>query len=875
MSSKGSGDRRFMYPATDRGVRMPPMTSAFDGQLSALPISVEPPYDDPFEPHPLDGASTRNLVRETWPQIGTMTARSDGRMSRAILRAPARSGGLVGTLIAEQGQVGASGMIRGDLAAERVVQTSEPTPVDWTRRSRASQRADAVWRQVESVPYPDDDVFDLDDNLPIELDMADKDTLRVQQMVDAQEVERARAQQDLLRFARAAAEAEQVSRAALQDQNSQSRSIAVSSLLAKGSAAVKTEPSAKPMMQPIFEPLHNAREIAKQLVLLEDHLAHPSRRCQDCIRKHLLTAEGLADEAVTLDEAGMHRDRFRVAAQEIRDIAKVFTAGGDRDRLQSRVRELRKQMSKDGFGAMEDRTPEHVNADPLGMMGSFAPEPEGVASARTVMGATMPALTRVAPGAVVAYQLGGNWMPGQVTSVGPGEVKVKPITPSSYGSGSTRGFGTPLTLRGSEAQLRDFVLPLNLNPISVELRGTSIRGYTVEGKTISGTPAVLKPEQLFFADLIQAVFDKVMDNPCGSVGVGANLLSGAGCMVNVPAQLARMAFITAWYESRLDPTVSNTQRPDDSWGLFQLNRNGGIGKGYAPSMLLDPVANATILAAVLKKRISIFASLIKREAALQPTSVGDWIRVFTVQIQRPASPALSGEARAKTADQVFPGRPGNSLASAKPPAAPQQAALPDGGTVVRTPRPGGEVVPDSTGSLLQQGNSLRAQSLMGRFPQEAGQILGMDGAVSKLLEDRATPIDLDSENARVIARAARAWLGLGRRTGFPPAAMRAAYLYRLCADMRGYVEALRVVSMQTQGTTLSTEADTLIADALRASPELAQPLRPQGAAAPEAKGGYTTTQKALMGAGFLLFGAVTVAALRAQRTTDPFLRRPQ
>jgi hypothetical protein len=30
-----------------------------------------------------------------------------------------------------------------------------------------------------------------------------------------------------------------------------------------------------------------------------------------------------------------------------------------------------------------------------------------------------------------------------------------------------------------------------------------------------------------------------------------------------------------------------------------------------------------------------------------------------------------------------------------------------------------------------------------------------------------------------------------------------------------------------------------------------------------------------MGAGFLLFGAVTVAALRAQRTTDPFLRRPQ
>ena len=116
MSSKGSGDLRFMYPATAHGVQMPPMTSAFEGQLSALPISVEPPYDDPFAPDPLQGRSTRNLVRETWPQIGTMTARSDGRMSRSILGAPARSGGLVGTLIAEQGQMGAGGLLRGDLA---------------------------------------------------------------------------------------------------------------------------------------------------------------------------------------------------------------------------------------------------------------------------------------------------------------------------------------------------------------------------------------------------------------------------------------------------------------------------------------------------------------------------------------------------------------------------------------------------------------------------------------------------------------------------------------------------------------------------------------------------------------------------------------
>jgi len=878
MSSKVSGDLRFMYPATAHGVQMPPMTSAFDGQLSALPISVEPPYDDPFAPDPLQGRSTRNLVRETWPQIGTMTARSDGRMSRSILGAPARSGGLVGTLIAEQGQMGAGGLLRGDLAAERVEQTAEPVPVDWTRRSRAAQRADAVWRQVESVPYPDDDVFDLDDNLPIELDMADQETLRVQQMVDAQEVERARAQQDLLRFTRAAAEAEQVSRAALQDQNSQSRSVAVSSLLTKGSPngpAVKTEPSAKPMMQPIFEPLHNAREIAKQLVLLEDHLAHPSRRCHDCIRKHLLTAEGLADEAVTLDETGAHRDRFRAAAQELRDIAKVFTAGGDRDRLQSRVRELRKQMSKDGFGAMEDRTPEHVNADRMGAGGSFASVQAPMPPVRTAMGAAAPVLAQVTPGAVIAYRVGGNWMPGQVTGVGPGEVKIRSIVVSTYGSG-TRKFGEPLSLRGSEAQLRDLVLPLNLNPISVELQGKSIRGYTVEGKTISGTPVVLKPEQLFFADLIQGVFDKVMDDPCGSVGVvGSHLLSGTGCMINVPAQLARMAVITAWYESHLNPTVSNTKPPDDSWGLFQLNRDGGIGKGHEPAALLDPVNNATILAAVLKKHIKIFATLIRREAALQPTSVGEWIGVFTSKIQRPKHPELSARARAKTADQVFPGRPSNSLASAKPPAAPQQAALPDGGTVTRAPRPGEDVVLDTTGSLLQQGNSLRAKMLLGKFPQEAGSILGMDEAVSQVLDNRAVPLDLDSENAKMIGRLARLWLGFGRRTGFAPASMRAAYLYRMCVDMKGYVEALRVVRLQTQGSTLATEAETLITDALRASPELAPALRPQEAPAPAAAGGYTTTQKAILGAGALLFGTVAVIALRARVNADEIMRSRQ
>lgn len=52
---------------------------------------------------------------------------------------------------------------------------------------------------------------------------------------------------------------------------------------------------------PIMDPLFNVREMCKQLALLEDHLQIDKKRCLDCIRKHLLTAESLAEEAISLD----------------------------------------------------------------------------------------------------------------------------------------------------------------------------------------------------------------------------------------------------------------------------------------------------------------------------------------------------------------------------------------------------------------------------------------------------------------------------------------------------------------------------------------------------------------------------------------------
>lgn len=67
------------------------------------------------------------------------------------------------------------------------------------------------------------------------------------------------------------------------------------------------------MKMDLMDPKHNFREIAKQLILLEDHMAHKPKRCIDCITKHYLMTEGLLEEAITLDKTGEH-------IQEVNDI---------------------------------------------------------------------------------------------------------------------------------------------------------------------------------------------------------------------------------------------------------------------------------------------------------------------------------------------------------------------------------------------------------------------------------------------------------------------------------------------------------------------------------------------------------------------------
>lgn len=69
---------------------------------------------------------------------------------------------------------------------------------------------------------------------------------------------------------------------------------------------------------PVLRPAQNMRDIIKQMVMLEDHLYHPQKRCVDCIRKHFLTVEGLAEECATLCKPQAILPESRKIARSVR-----------------------------------------------------------------------------------------------------------------------------------------------------------------------------------------------------------------------------------------------------------------------------------------------------------------------------------------------------------------------------------------------------------------------------------------------------------------------------------------------------------------------------------------------------------------------------
>lgn len=99
---------------------------------------------------------------------------------------------------------------------------------------------------------------------------------------------------------------------------------------------------------PVMDPQFNMREMCKQCILLEDHLFQKEKRCHDCICKHFLTIEALAEEAITLDKENKHPELQNIPT-EIRSISKEYLNNQNKKDLAcgqagQRLRKIRKSL---------------------------------------------------------------------------------------------------------------------------------------------------------------------------------------------------------------------------------------------------------------------------------------------------------------------------------------------------------------------------------------------------------------------------------------------------------------------------------------------------------------------------------------------------
>lgn len=98
------------------------------------------------------------------------------------------------------------------------------------------------------------------------------------------------------------------------------------------------------VMQPMMDPLFNMREICKELALLEDHLNQLDMQCKDCINKHLLKCEALAEEAISLDSQSQYPFLSEIPSM-IRDWHAYVLGGGSLEELASVIRPVRKELT--------------------------------------------------------------------------------------------------------------------------------------------------------------------------------------------------------------------------------------------------------------------------------------------------------------------------------------------------------------------------------------------------------------------------------------------------------------------------------------------------------------------------------------------------
>lgn len=109
-----------------------------------------------------------------------------------------------------------------------------------------------------------------------------------------------------------------------------------------------------------------------------------------------------------------------------------------------------------------------------------------------------------------------------------------------------------------------------------------------------------------------------------------------------PQQIAAIANAIA--ESGLDPDASNL-KGERSFGLFQLNQNGGVGAGFPDHVLRDPQRNVEIMLAEIAKPYQ----KANRQAFAATSSLHEAVRIFVHHFERPAEKDKQTEVRYKIA----------------------------------------------------------------------------------------------------------------------------------------------------------------------------------------------------------------------------------
>lgn len=111
----------------------------------------------------------------------------------------------------------------------------------------------------------------------------------------------------------------------------------------------------KRKLMPIMTPEFNMREVAKQCILLEEHLNQKAKSCLDCIKKHFLTVEGLLEETVSLDKKQKYVKQIPEWVRQWIQIEKDHVSNKKSfEELAQDIRKFRKPIMYEFFETVKD-----------------------------------------------------------------------------------------------------------------------------------------------------------------------------------------------------------------------------------------------------------------------------------------------------------------------------------------------------------------------------------------------------------------------------------------------------------------------------------------------------------------------------------------